>query len=217
MSTTRRTILGGALAAPFLAQFAGTAAGEVADATLGTVSGGWLEIRWTPQAKSQMDLLSVSVEPIAPATWVTDDAGRRMGIRFPGRSGTGDPSVNHWQAAHGDGHADGGVVVRSLTNRFEITDLRPTLDDGVVSAAYKINGVENSSQSLMHGDMSQGRFLADPVPPGQPQTIRVEDVPVYATPESLDAAMTALGSLLIGPDTVLGHARGEVLYTPPRR
>jgi hypothetical protein len=216
MSTTRRTILSGALAAPFLAQFAGTAAGETTDETLGTVSGRWLEIRWTPQAKAQMDLFGATVEPIAPATWATDGGGRRVGLRFPIRSGTGDPSLYNRQAAHGSGQGEGGVVVRHLVSRFELTELRPTMADEVVSGAYKVNGVESNGQSLLRCDLSQGRVLAAPVPAGQPQTIQVEDVPVYATPESLEALTTALGPLALSTDTVLGHARSELVYTPPQ-
>lgn len=107
-------------------------------------------------------------------------------------------------------------MIRNLTGRFEITDLRPALQDQVVSCAYKVNGVEISGQSLLHCDSLQGRLLAAPVPAGQPQTVRVEGVPVYATPESLTALGTTLGTLLIGPDTVIGYARGEFECTPPQ-
>lgn len=215
MSTTRRTLLSGALAAPFLARFAGSASGETAVTTLGSVSGQWTELRWTPQAKAQMDRLGVTIKPIAPATWVTDDSGRRTGVRVPGGSGTGDASVGNWQSAHGRGRADGGLVLQTATGRFEITELEGALADGTLSGICKVNGVESGGQSLVRIDPAKGRILADPVPAGQPQTIRVEDVPVYATPQLLEAVVSAVGPLALGTDTVLGHARGEFLYTPP--
>lgn len=216
MSMTRRTILGGALAAPFLFQLAGIAPAEGADETLGTVSGGWMEIRWTPQAKAQLDLFSATIEPIAPATWATDETGNRAGLRFPVASGTGDPSLSSPQAAHSSSRCEGGMVVRNPTIRFEITDLRPALADQVVSGAYKVNGVESGGESLLRCDLAQGRLLADPVPAGQPQTIRLEGVPLYFTPESLEALTTALGALTIGPGTIVGYAGSEIVYAPPR-
>ena len=216
MSTTRRTILGGALAAPFLTRFAGTAAGETTDQTLGTVTGGWVEVRWTPQAKEQLDLFGATVEPLAPATWATGDDGGKAGVRFPIVSGRGDPSPDDRQAARGSGRCAGGMVVRTMLTRLEITDLQPTLADEVVSGRYKVNGIESGSQSLLRCDSAQGRLLAAPVPAGRPQTVRIEGVTVHATPESLDAATTALGVLPLSTDTVIGYARGLLVYTPPR-
>lgn len=217
MSTTRRTILGGVLAAPFLAQFPGTASGETAEETLGTISGRWVEFRWSPQAKKQMDLFGATVKPIAPATWVTDDNGRRTGVRFPVRSGTGDPSFENRQAAHGSGQADGGLVVQAPAGRFEVTEPRATLEGEVVSGTCKVNGVESAGESLVRCGSAQGRLLADPVRSGQPQTIRIEDVPVYATAEALEALTTAVGPLPFDTETVLGYASSEVVYTPPQR
>lgn len=213
MSMTRRTVLGGALAAPFLTQLAGTA-GATEDTSLGTISGGWVELWWTPKSQAQFDLFQATVKPIEPATLVTHNG--RKGVRFPIQSATGDPSLTDLSQAHGAGRCAGGMVVQNLIGRFAVTNLRPSLENGVISGQYTLNGVENTSRSLMRCDSSKGRLVAAPVPPGQPQTIRIENVPVYTTPESLAAFEEALGTSRVGLTDVLAYARGEFVYTPPR-
>jgi len=64
-----RSVLGAALAAPLLAQFAGTASGATAAGTLGTVSEGWVEVRWTPQAEEYLDRFKAVVEAVARRSW----------------------------------------------------------------------------------------------------------------------------------------------------
>jgi hypothetical protein len=215
MSTTRRTILSGALAAPFLAQFAGTASSETSDPTWGTLSGGWGEIRWTPEAEAQLDQFNATMEPIAPATWVTDD-GRNVGVRFPASSGTGDPSLSDVRNAHGQGQLEGGVRLQTSTGRFEFNQGRLELANQLFSGTCELNGVEYSGQSLMRCDVEQAHVLADPVPAGQPLTIRVVDVPVRLTEQSRDVITAALGSVVFDVDTVLGYASAEAVYTPPQ-
>lgn len=215
MSTTRRTILGGALAAPFLAYSAGTASGASPNATWGTVSGGHVDIWWTSQAQRQLDLSQATVTPIAPATALRD--GTRRGVRFPIRSGTGPLSLDDLSQAQGTGLLDGGLVIRTLTGQFEITQLQPAVDSGVASGTYHVNGVEGSGQSLLRYDAAAGRLLADPVRAGQPLPIRLEDVPVYATPESLEAFTSAYGPPPFDLHTPVAHASGETVYTPPQQ
>lgn len=78
MSTTRRMVLSAALATPLLAQFTGTASGATADDRWGTVSDGWVEVRWTAQAQAQLDRFEAVVEAVAPAQLVKDSAVRRF-------------------------------------------------------------------------------------------------------------------------------------------
>lgn len=203
------------MAAPFLAQFAGTASGETLDPTWGTVSSGWAEVRWTPEAKAQLDKFNATMEPIAPATWVKD-GGRNVGIRFPAHSATGDPSLDDVRNAQGRGQLDGGVRLRTLSGQFEFNQARPELASQLFSGTCSVNGVEYGGQSLVRCDVDQARVLADPVPAGQPLTIRVADVPLRLTAESREAIISALGQAIFDVDTVLGHASGEAVYTPPQ-
>jgi hypothetical protein len=218
MSTTRRTILSGALAAPFLVNAAGTAAGTTQDARWGTVSDGYVDLWLTSQAQRQLDLWQATATPIAPATALTD--GGRKGVRFPIRSGTGELWLNDLSQTHGTGLLDGGMIIRTLTGQFEITQLQPAIENGQASGTYQLNSVEGSGQSLLRYDAATGRLLADPVPAGHPLKVRIEEVPVYPTPESLEALRTAVGTavgtLPFDLNTVVAHATADFVYTPPQ-
>jgi hypothetical protein len=214
MSTTRRTVLGGALTAPLLAHLTGTASGDTQDATYGHVSRGALEFYWSPQTQTHLGLLGATVTAVAPARFVTNKG--RKGILFPIRSGTGDPALSNPPQARGSGEADGGLVARTSTGKFEFTRMQCTLEDELISGKCLVNGVESARQSLLRCDSSKGRLLAAPVPPGQPLTVRIEEVPVYPTTESLEAFTTAFGTSPFTPDTILGHATIEAEYIPPR-
>lgn len=74
-------VLSAALAAPLLAQFTGTASGATADDKWGTVSDGWVEVRWTAPAQAQLDRFEAVVEAVAPAELVKDSGG--SAVRFP--------------------------------------------------------------------------------------------------------------------------------------
>jgi hypothetical protein len=181
---------------------------------LGTISGEWVELWWTPKTRKQLDLFSAEVMPVAPATSVTDNG--RNGVHFPVRSGAGALSLTELSQARGSGQADGGLVVRTGMWRFEVARLRASLENQLVSGEYTLNGVESGGQSLLRCDSSQGRLVADPVPAGEPLTIRVEDVPLYATPELLEALETALGTSPFGAKDVLAEARATFVYAPPQ-
>ncbi|MBV8930969.1 MAG: hypothetical protein JOZ47_10770 [Kutzneria sp.] len=219
MSVTRRTVLsgalGGALAAPFLAQFGGTAFGATPNATWGTVSSGWVELRYSSEALAQFDHLHAVVEHIAPATAITEN-GTTVGARFPIHSATGNPALTNLPQAEGNALLDGGVMVRAPMGQFTFTQLRPTLDNELASCTYTVNGVESSGQSLLRCGASQGRLLAHPVPAGQPLSIRIERVPVYPTTESLAAFASAFGTPTFTVDTVLAYLTAEAVYNPPR-
>jgi hypothetical protein len=214
MSTTRRTVLGGALTAPLLAHFTGTASGDTQDASYGRISRGSLEFYWSPQTQAQLDLHGVTVTAVAPARFVTNK-GRR-GVLFPIRSATGDPALSNVPQARGSGEVDGGMVARTPTGKFEFTQMQCTLEDELIFGKCLVNGIESARQSLLRCDSGQGRLLAAPVPPGQPLTVRIEEVPVYPTPESLEAFTTAFGTSPFTPKTVLGHGTIEAEYIPPR-
>jgi hypothetical protein len=229
VTTTRRTILSGALAAPFLVHLPGTASATT-EKTWGTASDAWVEIRWSPNAYAQLARYSATLKPIAPATWVVD-RGKRVGVRFPVRSGTGDPSLHDPRLARGTGELDGGLLIRTPTRQVEFAGVRPTLEHEVMSGMCTVNGVENSRQALLRCDSSRGRLLATPVPAGQPLPVRIENVPVYPTPETLEAITSALhtsplrldngeridldAALPLGVDTIVGYATAEAVYHPP--
>lgn len=137
-------------------------------------------------------------------------------MRFPIRSGTGEPSLSNPEQARGSGEVDGGVVVRTLTGQYTVTHLRPALDSELVSATYEVNGVESSGQSLLRCGSDGRTIIADPVPAGQPQTIRVENVPLRQTQKALEAFTEALGKPPLGLDTILGRATAEAVYNPPQ-
>ena len=214
MSVTRRSVLNGVLVAPFLAGLAGTAFGATPQESSGTVSGGWVELRWTPQAREQLQQLKVTAEPVAPAVAITDN-GTPVGVRFPIRSATGDPSLSDLSQAQGSAVLDGGMRVRGPMGQFEFAQLRPTLGDELGSGTCTVNGVEMSAQSLLRCSPAQGRLLASSVPAGQPLPIRIESVPVYPTPESLAAFTSAFDQTpTFTPDTVVGYLTAEAVYHP---
>ncbi|MDF3287743.1 hypothetical protein [Streptomyces silvisoli] len=215
MSTTRRMVLGAALTAPLLAQFAGTASASVADAKWGTVSDGWVEVRWTPQAQRQLDQFEAEVEAVAPARLVKDSRGSAM--RFPVRSGSGDPSLADVPRAQGNGGLDGGIAVRTARGNFRVEKLESVLQDGVVSGTCVVNGVDLGHRSVFGCDLAEGRLTTDSVPPGQPMRVRIQEVPLRPTAELADAFAAAFGTPAFTTDTVLAHMTAEGLYTPPKR
>lgn len=214
MSTTRRTILSGALAVPFFASLPGTASADTPDETFGTASGGFVEILWTRQVQDQLNLYNATVETLAPATLITKNG--RKGVRFPVLSGAGDPSLGNLAAARGSGAVDGGLTVWTARGRLEVTQLRPALENEVISGTCKANGVESGGQPMLRCDSASGTLKANPVRAGQPLPIRMENVPVRPTQELLDMIESTLGApgpLTLG--TVLGHATAETVYIPP--
>jgi len=142
MSTTRRMVLGAGLAAPLLAQFTGTASGTAGDTKWGTISEAWVEVRWTPQAQAQLDRFEAVVEAVAPAELVKDSSG--SAVRFPVRSGTGDPSVPNLPKAQGRGVLDGGVAVRTPSGNLRLVNLEGVLQEGSASGKCVVNGVDSS-------------------------------------------------------------------------
>ncbi|MFF4038172.1 hypothetical protein [Streptomyces sp. NPDC001816] len=182
MSTTRRGILGAALAGPLLGQFAGGSSHAAAAGSLGTISDGWIEIRWTPQAQALLDKFQAVVEAVAPAQLVTDARG--SALRFPVRSGEGDPSMTNLAGAHGDGALDGGFAVRTSNGHFRVTELRGGMQDGLVSGKALVNGMEVGHSAAYRPALAEGRLTNNSVPLGQPMKIRLADVPLRPTPRS---------------------------------
>jgi hypothetical protein len=202
------------LAAPFLVNAAGTAAGATQDATWGTVSDGYVDLWPTSRSQRQLDLWRATMTPIAPATALTD--GSRKGVRFPIRSGTGALPLNNLSQTQGTGLLDGGMMIRTLTGQFKIAKLQPAIENGQTSGTYQLNSVESSGQSLLRYDAGAGRLLAEPAPAGQPLNVRIEDVPVYPTPESLEALRSAVGASPFNLNTIVAHATAEFVYIPPQ-
>ncbi|MFJ2196701.1 hypothetical protein [Streptomyces violaceusniger] len=215
MSATRRTVLGTALAGPLLGHLAGTAAGADKNDRFGTISEGWVEVRWTPQAQAQLDRFQATVQAIAPARLIEDKAG--TAIRFPVRTATGDPALTNLPKAQGSDRLDGGVVVRTPMGEFRVTELESVLESGQTSGRCAVNGAQTSMQSLFICGAGEGRLVAQPVPAGQPLKVRISDVPLRPTPESLSAFTTAFGAPAVTTDTVMAYVTGEGVYTPPGR
>ncbi|UJW28466.1 hypothetical protein L3Q67_24630 [Saccharothrix sp. AJ9571] len=213
MSTTRRTLLGGLLAAPMLAALAKTASGESAQAGWGTVSEGWAELRKTKESHDALERVGASIEPVAPATLVVSDAGKA--VRFPARAATGDPSLTDLSRAQGYSQVDGGLILRTPKGEFRLAELDAGLENGVVSARYRLDDVEAGVLPLFRCALAEGTLLAEPAPPGQPLEIWLTEVPCRPTPEALDALEALLGSKVFTPDTVVARLNAAGVYTPP--
>ncbi|MFJ6382836.1 hypothetical protein ACIQI7_22890 [Kitasatospora sp. NPDC092039] len=218
MSTTRRTLLGAALATPLLGWLTGAAAGAVDDGTgrsgnLGTLTDGWVEVRWTPAAQAQLDRFGAKVDVVAPARLVPDAWG--PGVRLPIRSAQGDPSLANPPKAQGDGALEGGVSVRTTQGDYEVVKLVGAIRDGLASGRCEVGGAEMGHRSAFRCGLAEGKLTAQPVPAGQPMKVRLSGVPLRPTQEAVDAYTTNYGPHPVTVDTVLGYVTAEGTYTPP--
>lgn len=215
MSATRRGILGVAVAAPLLAQFTGTAAAADADSKWGSISDGWVEVRWTEQAQALLDQYGAVVTAVAPARSVSDDRG--PALRFPVRTGQGDPSLNDLPMAQGDGALDGGITVSTPNGEFRVRQLGSTLADGTASGSCEINGVEVGHRAVFRLGLDDGRLTAGGASAAaQPLPVRVDDVPLRATPQMWEVVAASLGEPSFDVDTVLAYVAAEGMYHPPQ-
>ncbi|MEI7030193.1 hypothetical protein [Streptomyces pratensis] len=212
MSATRRNVLGAALAAPLLAQFAGTA--SAADRKYGTVADGWVEIRWTEQVQAELDRLGAVVEAEAPAVLV-ESAGDPA-VRFPVRSGAGDPSLTQLPKAEGRGALDGGVSVRTQLGNVRLTELEGALHGALASGRCRVNGVTVEHSPALRCGAEDGKLTTDKAPVGMPLKVRLSEVPLYATSELLDAYAATFGASPFSDGTVLGYVTVAGVYTPPK-
>jgi len=218
MSTTRRGALGAALVAPLLARFTGTASADEATAdqvpnALGTISDGWVEVRWTREFQEQLDRTGAVVSAVAPARLVTDaDASA---VRFPVESGSGDPSLADLPKAHGEGALAGGITIRTTHGTFELTGLRSDLRSGLASGKCAVNGVYTEHGSVLQCGLDEARLTTQSVPPGSPMKVRIAEVPLRATPDLIAAYGSVLGDAPFTTDTTLGYLTAEGMYHPP--
>ncbi|MGW1177955.1 hypothetical protein ACWD4P_30050 [Kitasatospora sp. NPDC002543] len=218
MSTTRRSLLGAALAAPLLGWLTGTAAGAVdggtdRTGTLGTLSDGWVEVRWTPEAQAQLDRFHAMVDVVAPARMVHDDRG--PAVHLPIRSALGDPSLANPPEAHGDGALDGGVCVSTSKGDYRVVNLVGAIKDGLGSGRCEVSGAEMGHRSAFRCGLTEGELTADPVPAGQPMKVRLSGVPLRPTQEAVDAYTANFGAHPVTVDTVLAYVTAQGTYTPP--
>lgn len=214
MDTTRRSVLGAAMAAPLLAQFTGAA--SAADDSLGTVTEGWLEIRWTAEGQALLDRFQATVEAVAPAKPVKDAQG--TGLRFPLATGQGDPSLPNPPKAHGNGRLDGGVQLRAPQGTLKVTELQGLLQDGLASGTCKVNGVEVGHRAMARPNLDKGVLQAENVPLGKPMKLRVTEVPLRPSAELVDTFNGTFGAdAKVTTETVLAHATAEGVYTPPKK
>lgn len=215
MSTTRRGALGAAIAAPLLTRFTGTASADAAPDTFGTVSDGWIEVRWTRQAQAQLDKFGAVVEAVAPASLVTDAHG--SAVRFPVRTGAGDPSLADLPKAQGDGALSGGIAIRTTGGTFQLTDLRSNLDGETASAKVLVNGIETTHASAVRCGLTEGALSTETVQPGKPMKVRLADVPLRLTPDLVSMYTAAFGTPDFTADTVLAQLTAEGTYHPPTK
>ncbi|MEU3572965.1 hypothetical protein AB0E96_31755 [Kitasatospora sp. NPDC036755] len=218
MSTTRRSLLGAALAAPLLGWLTGTAAGAVdggtdRTGTLGTLSDGWVEVRWTPEAQAQLDRFHAMVDVVAPARMVHDDRG--PAVHLPIRSALGDPSLANPPEAHGDGALDGGVCVSTSKGDYRVVNLVGAIKDGLGSGRCEVSGAEMGHRSAFRCGLTEGELTADPVPAGQPMKVRLSGVPLRPTQEAVDTYTANFGAHPVTVDTVLAYVTAQGTYTPP--
>ncbi|MBB0243712.1 hypothetical protein FNQ90_06200 [Streptomyces alkaliphilus] len=213
MSTTRRMVLGTAAAAPLLSQFAGTTSAAAADDKWGTMSDGWIEVRWTPRAGEQLDRFEAVVEAVAPARLVSDAHG--SAVRFPVPSGSGDPSLADLQKATIGGSVAGGIAVRTRQGSFRVEGMESLLRDGVASGTWVVNGIDMGHRSVFRCDPAEGRLSTEDVPPGRPMRVRIQEVPMRPTAELLEGFAATFGRPAFTADTVVAHFTAEALYTPP--
>ncbi|QNE75807.1 hypothetical protein F0344_15260 [Streptomyces finlayi] len=212
MSATRRNVLGAALAAPLLAQFAGTA--SAADEKYGTVSDGWVEVRWSDSVQAELDRLGAVVEAEGQAVMVKTADG--PAVRLPVRSGKGDPSLKQLPKAKGDGALDGGVSVRTSLGNVRVSDLEGALKDGLASGKCQVNGLIVEHASALRCGVDKGKLSTDKVPVGKPLKVQLSEVPLYATPEMLKAYAATVGTSPFSEDTVLGYVTVAGTYNPPK-
>ncbi|MFE4514985.1 hypothetical protein ACFRMQ_12450 [Kitasatospora sp. NPDC056783] len=218
MSTTRRSLLGAALATPLLGWLTGTAAGAVDGGTdragrLGTLTDGWVEVRWTPEAQAQLDRFQAMVDVVAPARVVLDRRG--PAVRLPIRSATGDPSLANPPKVHGDGALDGGVSVRSSKGVYRVVNVAGAIKDSLASGRCEVSGAEMGHRSAFHCGLTEGKLTAEPVPAGQPMKVRLSGVPLRPTQEAVDAYTANFGAHPVTVDTVLAYVTAQGTYTPP--
>jgi len=215
MSTTRRGALGAAIAAPLLTRFTGTASADAAPDAFGRISDGWVEVRWTRQAQAQLDRFGAVVEAVSPARLVTDAHG--SAVRFPVRTGAGDPSLADLPKAQGDGALSGGIAIRTAGGTFQLTDLRSDLDGETASAKVLVNGIETTHGSAVRCGLAEGALTTETVRPGQPMKVRLADVPLRLTPELVTMYTAAFGAPDFTADTVLAQLTAEGTYHPPTK
>jgi hypothetical protein len=208
-------VLGAAVAAPLLARFTGTASGAAPDGMWGTISDGWVEVRWTSRAQAQLDRFGAVVEAVEPARPVEDSRG--AAVRFPVRSGTGDPSLTDLPRAQGNGLLDGGIAVRTPTGDLRVTDLGSVLQDELLSGRCVVNGVDVGHRSVFRCGLAEGLLTTGGAAPGRPLRIRLGEVPLRPTDESLETFAATFGAPAFTTDTVLAYVTAEGVYTPPRR
>lgn len=217
MSTTRRGALGAALATPLLGRLTGTASADAAPNNLGTISDGWVEVRWVQKTQAELDRVGAVVEAVTPARLAADSQGPVL--RFPLVSGTGDPSLADLPKANGSAVMDGAIVVRSthgaVTTTVRFAGLRGDLRDQLASWKCTVNGVDVGHDGALKCDLASGVLTTDGARPGQPTKVRLTGVPVRPTPELLALYTATFGAPPFTADTVMAYATAEAVYTPP--
>ena len=213
MDNTRRSVLGAVLAAPLLAQFAGAADAGAVDGSLGTVSDGWAEVRWTPLGEALLSRFGATVAAVEPATM---DA-KGGAIRFPVLAGNGDPSLLNPAKAHGDGRLAGGVEVRTPQGTVRVTELQGFLQDGVAWGKCVVNGLDVGHRATVRPGLDKGVLQTETVPLGSPMKVTVAEVPLRPTPELLETFAATFATDEITADSVLAYVTAEGVYTPPKK
>lgn len=209
MGVSRRSVLSGVVAAPVLVQAASTPA--AAAAASGQSGGGWVEIWPTPQTLAQLDQIGATVEAIAPAELVQRPDGS-TGLRMPVTSALGDPSLLDPALAQGNGALDGGIVVRNAHGTVQFTQFDGAVQGGQLSGHCQANNEDQTLQPVLTWHTADLHITLIPGQLGEPLTLRVSDLPVYPTAESIDAFTRVFGTPIFTTGTVMAHINAQGAY-----
>ena len=175
MSTTRRRALGAALAAPLLTRFTGQAwADEVsadrAPDALGTISDGWVEVRWTANDAQRMAVdLNLLIEG-APAL-VDFGAGDTVYAALkPGQqfSLSASKALSWFVQLGGEPYATGRntraegwahVMDKQRATAIAVAGFGGQAQDRIDRAGYRCREVETATRSVGTGDRARGRSV----------------------------------------------------------
>ncbi|MCF3105450.1 hypothetical protein IPZ58_28235 [Streptomyces roseoverticillatus] len=216
MTTTRRMMLGGAVAVPMLGLMASPASASVQGGQQwGTVTGGWVEVWWTPQAQAELDRIGATVEATTPAELVQD--GQNRGVRFPVAESVWSPSPTNLGQVQGRGALAGGLSVRARRGEVRLSDMKGFLQGEEATGRYTVNGTDAGVHPVFRVGLAEGRFTMEPAGPGQAVRMGASGVPLYPTKETLEAFSRAFDMKVFSADTstALAHVTAEGQYAPP--
>ncbi|RKT54182.1 hypothetical protein [Saccharothrix australiensis] len=211
MTIKRRVFLAGALAAPLFGQLQAQA--SALGRSVVTLEEGWVRIDWTDAALARLEQFGGTPFAVAPARMVGDPA--RHSVRLPLRSALVDGAFTD-----GQGEVDGGFGVRTDEHRVVLEAITRESGDPRAHGERTVDGRAYPKAPVSTGDVGEGRVVVQPgLPaapslPGRPTVVRVSDIPVRPTRETLEVFEDVLGDPVFTLGTVIAHVSGEGSYRP---